>query len=52
MFAEMQLAESKSQVLKVYVHQGVETFLFNGADLMWKGISRLSRQEFKMHELV
>jgi hypothetical protein len=39
-------------VLKVYIKQGVESFLFNGADLMWKGVQSLSRQEFKMHETV
>lgn len=39
-------------MLKIYIKQGVETFLFNGADLMWKGVMSLSRQEFKANELV
>jgi len=39
-------------VLRVYIKQGVENFLFRGADLMWPGICHISRDTFKQYEAV
>jgi|688.fasta_scaffold2595641_1 predicted ribosome-associated RNA-binding protein Tma20 len=50
MFNELNL--HGSLVLKIYIKSGVEEFLFNGADLMWKGVLSLSRPEFKTNEIV
>ena len=38
--------------MKIYIKKGVESFLFNGADLMWAGVLKLSRNEFKQNEVV
>jgi predicted ribosome-associated RNA-binding protein Tma20 len=49
----MALNEPEEQnVLRVYLKPGVESFLFNGADLMWPGIFAMSRNDFKQNELV
>jgi len=37
--------------LKVYLKQGVEQYLFNGADLMWPGVRSISREDFKQYEI-
>ena len=36
-------------MLAVYVKQGVENFIFNGADLMWPGVLGLSSPDFKQN---
>jgi predicted ribosome-associated RNA-binding protein Tma20 len=47
MFNEMNFAHSEEGVLRLYVKFGVESFLFNGADLMWPGVFACSREHFK-----
>lgn len=37
--------------LKIFLKEGVEQFIFNGADLMWPGIKAFSNEEFKVNEL-
>jgi len=43
MFQQMALEEKDEGVLKIYLKPGVESFIFNGADLMWPGIFAMSR---------
>ena len=38
--------------VRVYLKQGVEKFLFGGADLMWPGIFQISTEEFKQNDVV
>jgi predicted ribosome-associated RNA-binding protein Tma20 len=38
-------------LLAVFIKNGVEDFLFNGADLMWPGILCLSSQDFKQGQI-
>ena len=45
-------AYDSSGAVRVYLKQGVEKFLFRGADLMWPGIFYVSTEEFKQHDVV
>ena len=38
--------------VRVYLKQGVEKFLFGGADLMWPGIFHISTEEFQQNDVV
>ena len=40
----------KSGLVAVYVKQGVENFIFNGADLMWPGVLSVDGTEFKQNQ--
>ena len=37
--------------LKVYLKQGVEQYIFNGADLMWPGIKSITPDNFGMYDI-
>jgi len=37
--------------LRVYLKQGVEQYIFNGADLMWPGVRSMNREDFKNNEI-
>ena len=39
-------------VLACFLKTGVESYIFNGADLMWPGIKAFSKDEFKLYETV
>ena len=38
--------------LRIYLKEGVEQYIFNGADLMWPGIKSLSKDDFKTFDVV
>jgi predicted ribosome-associated RNA-binding protein Tma20 len=42
MLFDLHVRGKENGLLKVYIKQGVEEFLFNGADLMWPGIFKIS----------
>jgi len=42
MLFDLHVRGKENGFLKVYTKQGVEEFLFNGADLMWPGICHIS----------
>lgn len=37
--------------LKIFLKEGVEQYIFNGADLMWPGIKAFSSEEFKVNDV-
>lgn len=37
--------------LRVHLKPGVQSYIFNGADLMWPGVASLSRHDFKMYDV-
>jgi len=37
--------------VKIYLKLGVESFIFNGADLMWPGIWKTNKDEFRQNAL-
>ena len=37
---------------KVFLKEGVEQYIFNGADLMWPGVKTLSSEEFSANDIV
>lgn len=41
----------KLPALRVYLKEGVEQYIFNGADLMWPGIKSLSTEDFKQYDI-
>ena len=55
MLFDLHVRGKDNGLLKVYIKQGVEEFLFNGADLMWPGIFSISTngadKEFKANQI-
>lgn len=53
---DVQTNNSEHGLIKVYIKQGVESFLFRGADLMWPGIRSIILQDkdesFKQNQIV
>ena len=45
------LFEGGFSPLKVLLKEGVEQYIFNGADLMWPGIASLSKEDFKVYDV-
>ena len=41
----------KLSALRVYLKEGVEQYIFNGADLMWPGIKSLNTEDFKQYDV-
>lgn len=37
--------------LRIYLKEGVEQYIFNGADLMWPGIKSLNTEDFKQYDI-
>jgi predicted RNA-binding protein (TIGR00451 family) len=37
--------------LRVFLKEGVEQFIFNGADLMWPGIKSLNTEDFRQYDV-
>jgi predicted ribosome-associated RNA-binding protein Tma20 len=44
-------ALEKLPALKVYLKEGVEQYIFNGADLMWPGIATLNTEDFRQYDV-
>ena len=37
---------------KIFLKEGVESYIFNGADLMWPGVKGFSEGEMKINDVV
>lgn len=37
--------------LRIYLKEGVEQYIFNGADLMWPGIKSFNTEDFKQYDI-
>jgi predicted ribosome-associated RNA-binding protein Tma20 len=37
--------------LRIYLKEGVEQYIFNGADLMWPGIKSFNTEDFKQFDM-
>ncbi len=37
--------------LRIYLKDGVEQFIYNGADLMWPGIKSMSSEDFRQYDI-
>eukprot|EP00347_Sterkiella_histriomuscorum_P011099 403373759 len=42
----------ESGLLKCFLKTGVESYIFNGADLMWPGIKAFGEEQFKVNDIV
>ena len=41
----------KLPALRVFLKEGVEQYIFNGADLMWPGIKSLNTEDFRQYDV-